>query len=47
MKKYKNISKKAELLIGVGVVQPGEIVETDVKVHNENFILIEREDKKS
>lgn len=47
MKKYKNISKKAELLIGVGIVQPGEVVETDVEVHNENFTLVIEEDKKS
>lgn len=44
MKKYKNITNKPELLIGVGVVQPGEVIETDVPVNNDNFELIENED---
>ena len=43
MKKYKNISDTEQLLIGVGVVEPGDTVETDVVVDNENFILIENE----
>lgn len=44
MKKWKNISGEPQLLIGVGVVQSDEIVETDVEVNNPNFVLVEDEE---
>ena len=45
MKKYKNISDSTQELMGVGVVAPGEIIETSVDVNNGNFELVE--EKKS
>lgn len=44
MHKYKNISGKAKLLIGVGVVESDEIVETDVPVSDPDFIQLPDEE---
>lgn len=38
---YKNISDSTQELIGVGVVAPGETIETTFSVNNGNFELIQ------
>lgn len=39
---YKNVSESAQELIGVGLVQPGETVETSAIINNGNFELVEK-----
>lgn len=45
---YKNISKKTQVLIGYGVVEPDEIFRTNEPINNPNFKLVKAkgEDKK-
>ncbi len=38
--KYKNTSKETQVLIGFGVAEPGEVVETEEEINNANFELI-------
>lgn len=38
--KYKNISKIAQVILGVGEVQPGEAVEAAFRIENPNFVLV-------
>lgn len=42
--KYKNKSNQVQSLIGFGVINPNEVIETDVKINNPNFEIIQ--DKK-
>ena len=39
---YKNVSESAQELIGVGVIQSGETVETSAIINNGNFELVEK-----
>lgn len=40
--KYKNISKKALSLVGVGMVKPGQEVEVEEPINNVNFQLVKK-----
>lgn len=51
--KYKNISSQTQEIIGIGVVKPGETIETKKIINNSNFELVSekkgmdsKEDKK-
>ena len=39
--KYKNISKQTQTLIGFGVIEPEGTIETQEKINNPNFKLVE------
>ncbi len=41
MKKYKNISQKSLVLIGIGLVKPDEVITTNKDINNPNFIEID------
>lgn len=43
---YKNTSDTEQMLIGVGMVQPGEIVTTDHEVNNDNFQRTSKSEKR-
>lgn len=45
--KYRNISEQKQSLIGFGVVNPGETIETKkIKINNPNFKLVSEEPKR-
>lgn len=46
MAKYKNITKNELTVPNVGVVKPGEIVETPEDFHNINFEKVEEKENK-
>lgn len=46
-KRYKNISNSSQNLIGIGVCEPGETIETNEEIVNGNFELVESKSKKS
>lgn len=39
---YKNISFQSIAIIGVGTVEPGEVIETEVVVENPNLEVVEK-----
>ena len=40
MMKYKNISSSRQTLIGFGIVEPGEVIETSEEIVNSKFELV-------
>jgi len=44
--KYKNITDKALTIIGVGVVEPDAVIETEKVINNPNLELVNEVDEK-
>jgi len=40
MAKYKNISGKTLTLIGIGIIKPDEVFETEQDINNPNFVKV-------
>lgn len=44
--RYKNISEQEQMIIGVGVVKAGEVIESDTVIENPNFVLVPEKGKR-
>lgn len=38
---YRNATKQVQTLIGVGRVEPGQVIETDQEIENPNFVKVD------